>query len=258
MSAERTRGRFSGLVRRVLCALLGLASAALLSAAGFHASVHLLGERAYASLQQNVVRDDSGAPQLEWDELLQANEDVVAWVEVDGTSIALPVVAPRTHSVEWYMDHDLWGNWSTLGCLVLSQAPVEGSVASQGRAVVFGHHLSGTTLMLSDLADCWQQGRFDELGSCWWCEPDGTVLRLAPVFATRTDATDVLYLEQPEERPATDWLSAAQEQASARSSEPLANGDTPFVLSFVTCSSELARLDGRCAVTFACASSAPE
>lgn len=258
MSAERTRGRFSGLVRRVLCALLGLASATLLSAAGFHASIHLLEEQAYASLQRDVIQDHNGAPQVAWEELLQANQDVVAWVEVDGTSIALPVVAPRTHSVEWYMDHDLWGNWSTLGCLVLSQAPVEGSVASKGRAVVFGHHLSGTTLMLSDLADCWQQDRFDELGTCWWCEPDGTTLRLAPVCAERTGATDALYLEPPDEQPAGDWLADAQAKASAHSSEPLAPSDAAFVLSFVTCSSELARLDGRCAVTFACTNSAPE
>ena len=133
---------------------------------------------AHADIAQQGKRD--------WGALHEVNQNVAAWVSVQGTGIDLPVVA--THSEDdqdWYLTHDLWGRTSCSGTPFLDRR-CEG--AGERHVCAYAHHMTSTSGMFSQLQEAYLQERFDRLGSLKWETPEGFV-QAEPLCALRVDAS---------------------------------------------------------------------
>lgn len=160
----------------------------------------------------------------------------VAWLTVEGTPIDLPVAAVSDGMpADFYLSHDLWGNRSELGCPYLNDRCGE-----KGRHIlVYGHRIGWTDEVLTPLADCYHQQRFDALGQARWESADGEVTVFHPLCALCVPASFA-----PIQRFGFDdlddlrsWLGSIAARADARAAnweERLAR--TERVLTLVTCS----------------------
>ena len=81
------------------------------------------------------------------------NPDVIAWVQVPGTDISLPVAAAESDDPDFYLHHDVYGDWNFAGVPYLD-AECEGDFDC-GVAVVYGHHLNNGTVfsVLAEYSD---------------------------------------------------------------------------------------------------------
>jgi hypothetical protein len=242
--------------RRVASAALAAAALALATIALTLALPILGDESRYRELsaraQGTAASDDEGdvadtTDRLDWRVILKECPSAVGWLSVQGTSIDYPVMQAGEHEVSYWLSHDAWGRRSQAGCLVLD----EHCSPNGPWLLIYGHHISGTTLMLSELGDAWQQSRFADLGSCRWSTPDGASVVAWPAFSAKVASDDSLYMERPQnEADVADWLVRAKDAATARSRTNAERASGAPVIVLVTCSSPHAGSPWRCAVTF--------
>lgn len=122
----------------------------LFGAAFLFGGVHLLGlwkdktanEAVYAPLrsiiEQTQQSEEDGQPyRFPHEALREENPDVVGWLTVEDTAIDYPVVQ-RVGDDEYYLHHDLYGEWSKHGTLYVDSGCTIG--ASQ-QIVIYGHHM---------------------------------------------------------------------------------------------------------------------
>lgn len=207
------------------CLLLSLGLGELLRDSSTH-------ER-YDSLAHSIT----GSQDAEdiWDHWRRLPTGAVAWVEVEGTGISLPV-ADGSRGDTWYLTHDLWGNESALGCPFVDPRCMS---PNNAHVMVYGHHLAFTSYMFSPLRLCFRQDRFAGLGRCWWTTSSGTC-ELAPLCSLSVDyrwqpIRRFSFADQDEFRA---WLVSMVEASSARADDALERArDARRVVTLVTCSS---------------------
>ena len=96
---------------------------------------------AHADIAQQGERD--------WGTLHEVNQNVAAWVSVQGTDIDLPIVATRSEDdQDWYLTHDLWGRTSCSGTPFLDRRC---DSACARHACAYAHHMTSTSGMFSQL-----------------------------------------------------------------------------------------------------------
>lgn len=206
--------------------------------------------------------DTAQQGERDWGALHEVNQNVVAWVSVQGTDINLPIVA--THSEDdqdWYLTHDLWGRTSCSGTPFLDRR-CEG--ANARHVCAYAHHMTSTSGMFSQLQEAYLQERFDRLGSLRWETPEGLV-RAEPLCALRVDASwqEIQRFDwgsavrdgggQDDVAGFRTWLEGIAAQADALSpqaSQILANAARCITL--VTCSSDFAMQRWRTLALWTC------
>lgn len=209
---------------------------------------------AHADIAQQGERD--------WGALHEVNQNVVAWVSVQGTDINLPIVATRSEDdQDWFLTHDLWGRTSRSGTPFLDRR-CEG--ANARHVCAYAHHMTSTSGMFSQLQEAYLQERFDRLGSLRWETPEGLV-RAEPLCALRVDASwqeiqrfdwgsaDQNTEDQDGLAGFRTWLEGIAAQADALSpqaSQMLANAARCITL--VTCSSDFAMQRWRTLALWTC------
>ncbi len=235
--------RYSKRIRTVLIAacVLGACSAVLLTFASF-ASLRLHVEQ---TAWDQLVEDAEVLDAIDWEYLHSINPDIVGWITVDNTSISYPILDPSRESVEYYLTHDIWGNVSSTGCIVLA----ENNLISSNQLYIYGHHLTGTTLMFSELGAAWKEVSFNRIGNLHLFTPETGEVVLEPSCAAHIYETDELYLQQTGSPSALNqWFSQVWERAHVTKDntyEPITQSIT-----LITCSSPFAQQPWRCAVTF--------
>lgn len=88
------------------------------------------------------VTDPDGFPVVDWDYWKSINPDVIGWVTVPGTKIDYPILQAHSNSPEYYLHHDIYGNWSVYGVPYLDAENEEDGLLGSANAVVFGHHMN--------------------------------------------------------------------------------------------------------------------
>ena len=184
---------------------------------------------------------ETGAPSAR---VRSENPDVVAWLEVEGTGISLPVAHAVEEDRGFYLDHDVFGRPSAAGCPYLdARCSPAGPVL-----IVYGHRMGDTYRMFSDLGECYRKERFSRLGRATWTDPSGTSTQFEPAFALKVDSTWSGLDASPRAGGAAaapdglaHWLVAVSKQADAKSREAdsLCAGATRALV-LVTCSSSVA------------------
>lgn len=186
-----------------------------------------------------------------WGRLTSSYPDFVAWLEVEGTPISLPVVQPPPEKPrDWYLTHNAEGAWDALGCPYLdARTDVRGR-----NLLVFAHHRFGSDLMFSPLVGAQRKEVFDSLGSARLSMPDGSIWSFRPLCALEVDASfqAIQRFSFPGRSEFRCWLSDLAKEASTESEE--ANAlirSAERVLTLVTCSSPIPGQRWRTIVIFA-------
>lgn len=171
-----------------------------------------------SSVTAPTVVSAPGQPTVEpdWEGIEQQADisaSVVGWLRVGGTSIDTAVVQGPDN--RRFLHHDLWGSPSWLGWPYLdSRAKADGP-----NVVIYGHHVAGTSLMFSELADCRYQDEFDRLGTCAWTIRDPSSERVCvPLCAMRVPEA---YgpAQQVDPGDMGEWLSGMLSDATARAAD---------------------------------------
>ncbi len=186
-----------------------------------------------------------------WGRLTSSYPDIVAWLEVGGTPISLPVVQPPPEKPrDWYLTHNAEGAWDALGCPYLdARTDVRGR-----NLLVFAHHRFGSDLMFSPLVGAQRKEVFYSLGSARLSMPDGSIWSFRPLCALEVDASfqAIQRFSFPGRSEFRSWLSDLAKEASTESEE--ANAlirSAERVLTLVTCSSPIPGQRWRTIVIFA-------
>lgn len=199
-------------------------------------------------------------PEVNWAELESRAPGAVAWLMVPSLGISEPVMDSSGVPSGFYLSHGANGESSMAGVPFLDPDCTLG----WPQVTIYGHHVEGTLVAFSQLADAWKQDRFDEIGVAWLLEPgeggqDTMRTRLMPAFAKRTDEGDrgLTTFSAVGTDGLRTWLASRLETADAADVEaPGLIGSALSEVTLVTCSDAHAGQSARCAVTFVAVASA--
>ena len=82
---------------------------------------------------------DDGFPTVDWAYWQGVSPDVIGWITVPGTTINSPIVQAPTDDPDFYLSHDVYGNYNVYGAIYLDAECVEAGLDSRN-AVILGHH----------------------------------------------------------------------------------------------------------------------
>ncbi len=168
-------------------------------------SLGALGVIAFSYFQGQMkygkVADDSGFDvndlngqlsevKVDWNALLTANPDTVAWVYVPNTNINYPVVQAEDN--DYYLTHDFDGEagWLANYGAVFMDYRNNPNWTDQ-LYFIYGHHMNDGS-MFADLGGLSEQARFDECRTVYLLSPKGNFkLRTFAMFHAEADATIV-------------------------------------------------------------------
>ena len=187
-------------------------------------------------------------PHLDWEALWSLNPAVCGWIQVEGTSIDLPVVRQPEGARDFYLSHDLWGNPSLTGVPFLDHR----SAPEGPHWLVFGHHLLEGG-QFSELQLAYQQDVFESLGDCLWYLPGRPTLALTPLCAMRVtqDYAPIQRFSYADAPQLDAWLERLAREASATSADaPNLCANARAAVTLVTCSSNLSGQPWRTLVIF--------
>lgn len=199
-------------------------------------------QAATSSAYDSLARAAASSPEsegIDWSGLLEQNGECVAWLEVAQTPISYPVVqAGANKAADYYLHHDFWGAYSSLGCPYLdARAQADGL-----HLLVYGHHLSAADEMFTCIYRTYQQDSFDTVGEARWWTPAGGDTAFTPVFALSVDKsyTAIQTFDFSSNAELRAWLYALAQDATAFSSDwDERCASATRVLTLVTCSSTL-------------------
>lgn len=241
--------------KRALGALLAVAGLALATAGTLEIANQTRATDTYKQLaatgSASISADENEPDAIDWEGLLATNPSVVAWCRIEGTNISLPVCQATDESPEHWLTHDLWGNESPAGTPYVDHR----ATAESQHVLCYGHHLTGTGGMFSELYRCHEQDEFDRIltGDLLWSTPHGGTVRLHPLCAAVVDKDDAVTQRFDFESEAEFhlWLSKALANSTARSEEAYALSTmTPRAITLVTCASDLGGQPERTVITF--------
>ena len=121
----------------------------LLSAAAMVALLLMSREAAITPPSPNAPEavEDSGDgfPEVDWAYWQGINPDVIGWVTIPGTSVNSPILQAHADAPEYYLRHDVHGNYNPHGCIYLDAACEELGLSSRN-VVIMGHHFWNDTV----------------------------------------------------------------------------------------------------------------
>lgn len=137
---------------------------------------------------------------VDWEEAWRINENVVAWIVIDGTVIDYPVA--QSDDNEYFLHHDIYGDWSYSGVFADYRCDVDGSAV-----LVYGHHMDNGT-MFENMSHTHHQDAFNSLGTLHWATPAIENTNYEPCFAMRVYA-DYAPVQEFEFQPTDEQLEQA-------------------------------------------------
>ncbi|WP_273395313.1 class B sortase [Thermophilibacter mediterraneus] len=171
---------------------------------------------------------------VDWGALLAQNDEVCAWLRVDGTTVDVPVVAAEGDDPDAWLYTDLWGSPSETGVPYLDhRCDPEGRLM-----VVYGHRTAYESYLFHDVSPLYEQGSLDAVGDATWQTPVSGTLTLAPLCAASVAMDDGRWqrFTAADEKDLRAWLSWALEEADATRSDAAAcAGSAERALVLVTC-----------------------
>ena len=88
---------------------------------------------------EEQTTDDDGFPDIDWNYWLSVNSDIIGWITIEGTTVNNPIVQAHANKPNYYLKHDVYGNYSPYGSIYLD-AECEKYGLSSKNAVIMGHH----------------------------------------------------------------------------------------------------------------------
>lgn len=114
-------------------------------------TIHLqnLATPAPSGTTEEVVYDDDGYPEIDWDYWQGINPDIIGWISVPGTNISQPIVQARPENPQYYLTHDIYGNYNIYGAVYLDAGCLDTGLLSHN-SVIYGHNMGWDQSMFGD------------------------------------------------------------------------------------------------------------
>lgn len=248
-------------MRRILRFLLGLTACGVLAFATLNLTAYIRESKESTDLNENLIDNavviknpnvqssdtdsifgqetESDADQIscetapievDFDVLLEKNEDIIGWLYSEDTPINLPVVQSTDN--DYYLRRLIDGTWNSSGTLFADYR--NAGDFSDNNTIIYGHNMKNKE-MFGTLPYYKEQSYFDEHPVMWLLTPDGNYkIELVAGYVTPT-TSDVCSFDQPKE----DVFAMVQEaikNSTFRSDVEINQGDQFLTLS--TCSYE--------------------
>lgn len=85
-----------------------------------------------------VVEYNEGFPTVDWDYWESVNRNVIGWITIPGTNVNAPVLQAHSDNPNYYLWHDVYGNYNVYGAIYLDSDCEEKGLSSRN-AVICGH-----------------------------------------------------------------------------------------------------------------------
>lgn len=106
--------------------------------------------------QSGESESDVNWPAVDFAALSEINQDIVAWIYIEGTEINYPVVQGSDN--QYYLKHLFNGKWNSSGCIFLDSRNTPDF--SDRHSIIYGHHMKNGT-MFSGLTEYKKQEFYD-------------------------------------------------------------------------------------------------
>lgn len=192
----------------------------------------LVASNSYKNLSEKVMTLDksNNEEKVDWEVVEKEIPSTQSWLKIDGTSVNNPVAQATEDNPEFYLTHDIWGNYSQSGTLFFD----EGS--SPNTKIIYGHKMIVPGLMFNEIGDMHYQNRFNELGDALLWTKDGGLVKYKPVAATIVQSydSDIKSVPSMNDEDRNKWAEDFYANALAKSGQTDLNGKD--ILFCVTCS----------------------
>jgi len=183
-----------------------------------------------AAMSSESRKEGNGA-EVSWEYWKSINPHIVAWLHIPGTPIDYPIVQASENAPQFYLSHDVYGNWNPCGCLYIDAGCTKG--LDSPNVIIYGHNMGDDT-MFGKLVGYREKGWAQEHRHAEIITPDGT--RNLTVVGASTVAGDE-EIKRVAFTDSDDFRSYLQERLSAcrvRLETPRASDDRMYTL--CTCS----------------------
>ncbi|MGI6536482.1 MAG: class B sortase [Eggerthellaceae bacterium] len=120
--------------------------------AGYHAASEvsdtLQGEQKESG-SETADTDDAAYPEIDWSYWQGINPDVVAWITIPDTPVDFPVAYAPEKSSDYYLEHDVYGNFNYFGCIFADPVCPDG--LDSRNCILYGHNMSWDDSMFGPL-----------------------------------------------------------------------------------------------------------
>ena len=102
--------------------------------------------------ERRTATENNAYPAIDWDYWLDVNPDIIAWVCIPNSNLSYPVLQAPKNDPQYYLFHDVYGNWNFMGCPYLD-ADCNPRLEENSNSVIYGHNLGyGDTSMFATVA----------------------------------------------------------------------------------------------------------
>lgn len=102
-----------------------------------------------AAPTSQATEDGDGFPAVDWGYWQGVNPNVVGWITVPGTPIDYPIVQAQESDPDYYLKHDVYGDYNVYGCPYLDAGCKAGGLFGSLNSVVCGHHMNDGSMFAS-------------------------------------------------------------------------------------------------------------
>ena len=167
---------------------------------------------------------------VDWMHWQEANENVLAWVSVPDTDINYAIVQAPASEPTFYLSHDLYGNWSALGCPYVD---AEFKSITDPSVYIFGHNITFGPPMFASFARFSDPAFAAAHPIIYLQTPDETIaLKVSSVEVVQGD-TASKHTDFDSIQELRTWYASRYAQASVQIEN---NPTSEQVIVFVTCS----------------------
>lgn len=181
---------------------------------------------------ENEIQMDVYEPrkEIDWDGLKAIDENVVAWIEMEGSSIDYPVAHGSDN--DQYLRHLIDGKYNDAGTIFVDCRNNRGF--TDKNTVIYGHHMFDEPLMFAELENYESQDYYESHKVIMIHTPDAEY-DVYPVAGYQTTGTGgYLQFEFQSDQEFLDYVNSFVSRSTFRSDETIA-ADDQMVL-FSTCS----------------------
>lgn len=106
--------------------------------------------------------------QINWDELLQRNKDVKAWIQIPNTNVNYPVLQGETNDT--YIHSDIDYNELSAGSIFIASENED--PFNDFNTVIYGHNMKNGS-MFGKLKQMYESEKYKDSKYLWICTPNG-------------------------------------------------------------------------------------
>lgn len=117
---------------------------------GYRAAAHVSDTLQAAHEDGKAPADNDDAyPEIDWGYWQTENPAVVAWITIPGTTVDFPVAYAPGSDPDYYLEHDVYGNFNYFGCIFVDPACPDG--LDSRNCILYGHNMTWDDSMFGPL-----------------------------------------------------------------------------------------------------------